>query len=62
MTPSDQIVQAVKNGQLLTSAADNLRAWLQAGLPAWAEQSLQELMARGEWSASRRVKNQTAAG
>lgn len=50
MTTSDQIVQAVKNGRLLTSAADNLRAWLQAGLPAWAEQSLLELMARGEWA------------
>lgn len=50
MTTSDQIVQAVKNGKLLTSAADNLRAWLQAGLPAWAEQSLHELMARGEWA------------
>ncbi|AOS45554.1 Phosphoglucomutase [Lacunisphaera limnophila] len=50
MTTSDQIVQAVKNGQLLTSAADNLRAWLQAGLPAWAEESLHELIARGEWS------------
>ncbi|HWA24689.1 MAG TPA: phospho-sugar mutase [Lacunisphaera sp.] len=50
MTPTDQIIQAVKNGQLLTSAADNLRAWLQGGLPDWAQQSLDELIARGEWS------------
>lgn len=50
MTTTEQIAAAVKGGQLLTSAADNLRAWLQAGLPAWAEQSLQELISRGEWS------------
>lgn len=50
MSVTDQIAQAVKNGQLLSSAADNLRSWLQAGLPAWAEQSLQELIARNEWS------------
>jgi phosphoglucomutase len=50
MSVTDQIAQAVKNGQLLSSAADNLRSWLQAGLPAWAEQSLQELISRGEWS------------
>lgn len=50
MSVTDQIAQAVKNGQLLSSAADNLRSWLQAGLPEWAQQSLQELIARGEWS------------
>jgi len=49
MSVTDQIAQAVKEGKLLSSAADNLRSWLQAGLPAWAEQSLQELIARGEW-------------
>src|SRR6187402_2136734 len=50
MSVTDQIAQAVKEGKLLSSAADNLRSWLQAGLPAWAEQSLQELISRGEWS------------
>jgi len=50
MTITDQLAQAVKNGQLLSTAADNLNAWLQAGLPAWAQESLAELMARGEWS------------
>src|SRR6478609_200593 len=49
MSVTDQIAQAVKEGKLLSSAADNLRSWLQAGLPAWAEQSLQELITRGEW-------------
>ena len=50
MSFTDQIAQAVKNGQLLSSAADNLRSWLQAGLPDWAQQSLEELITRGEWS------------
>src|SRR6187431_3127304 len=50
MSVTDQIAQAVKEGKLLASAADNLRSWLQAGLPTWAEQSLHELIARGEWS------------
>jgi phosphoglucomutase len=49
MNFSDQIAQAVKEGKLLSSAADNLRSWLQAGLPDWAQASLQELIARGEW-------------
>ncbi len=49
MNFSDQIAQAVKEGKLLSSAADNLRSWLQAGLPDWAQQSLQELVTRGEW-------------
>jgi len=50
MTSTDQILAAVKAGKLMTSAADNLNAWLTGGLPAWAQQSLQELIARGEWS------------
>ncbi len=50
MSVTDQIAQAVKEGKLLSSAADNLRSWLQAGLPDWAQQSLQELITRGEWS------------
>jgi phosphoglucomutase len=50
MTTTDKLAQAVKNGQLLSTAADNLNAWLQAGLPAWAQQSLLELIERGEWS------------
>jgi phosphoglucomutase len=50
MTPTDKISQAVRDGKLLTSAADNLNAWLKAGLPAWAQQSLAELIERGEWN------------
>jgi len=50
MNYSDQIALAVKNGQLMSSAAENLQAWCNAGLPVWAQQSLVELVARGEWS------------
>jgi phosphoglucomutase len=50
MTPTDQILAAVKAGKLMASAADNLNAWLAGGLPAWAQQSLLELIERGEWS------------
>lgn len=50
MMTTDQIAQAVKEGKLLSSAADNLRSWLQAGLPEWAQKSLEELITRGEWS------------
>ena len=50
MTPAEKIAQAAKEGKLLPSAADNLNAWLQAGLPGWAQQSLLELIGRGEWA------------
>ncbi|HEY0967264.1 MAG TPA: phospho-sugar mutase [Opitutaceae bacterium] len=50
MNPSDKISQAVRDGKLMASAADNLNAWLAGGLPAWAQQSLAELIERGEWS------------
>jgi len=50
MTPTDQISAAVTAGKLMASAADNLKAWLAGGLPAWAQQSLLELIERGEWS------------
>ena len=50
MNYSDQIALAVKNGQLMSSAAENLQVWFNAGLPVWAQQSLAELVARGEWS------------
>jgi phosphoglucomutase len=50
MNSTEQILAAVKAGKLMTSAADNLNAWLAGGLPAWAQQSLLELIERGEWS------------
>ena len=50
MNFTDKISAAVKDGKLMASAADNLNAWLQGGLPAWAQASLAELIERGEWS------------
>jgi len=50
MMPTEKIAQAVKDGKLLPSAAENLNAWLQAGLPDWAAKSMAELVERGEWS------------
>jgi phosphoglucomutase len=50
MTPPEKIAQAAKDGKLLPSAAENLNAWLQAGLPDWASRSMAELIERGEWS------------
>ena len=50
MNHPERISSAAKDGQLLPSAAENLNAWLKAGLPAWAQQSLVELIERGEWS------------
>jgi phosphoglucomutase len=50
MMPTEKIAQAVKDGKLLPSAAENLNAWLQAGLPEWAAKSMAELVERGEWS------------
>lgn len=50
MTHNEKINQAAKNGKLMASAADNLQVWFQAGLPDWAQQSLAELIERGEWA------------
>jgi phosphoglucomutase len=50
MTPTEKIAQAAKDGKLLPSAAENLNAWLRAGLPDWAAKSMAELIERGEWS------------
>lgn len=50
MTSVEKISQAVKDGKLMPSAAENLTAWFQAGLPAWAQESLAELIERGEWA------------
>jgi phosphoglucomutase len=49
MTQLDKISSAALAGRLLPGAAENLTAWRQAGLPAWAQQSLDELIERGEW-------------
>lgn len=51
MTPIPPVVaSAVASGQLLPSAAENLAAWLSADLPAWARESITELLAREAWS------------
>lgn len=50
MTSNEKIIQAAKDGKLLPSAVENLTAWSRGGLPAWAQQSLDELVERGEWS------------
>ena len=50
MTLSERIQSALQSGQLLPSAAENLNAWRQGGLPRWAQESLDELIERGEWA------------
>ena len=50
MNHTDKIASAVRDGKLMPSAAENLNTWLAAGLPAWAQQSLTELIERGEWT------------
>ncbi|MDO8540275.1 MAG: phospho-sugar mutase [Opitutaceae bacterium] len=50
MTTLDRITAAAKSGLLLPSTAENLAAFLAAKLPAWAEKSIDELVARGEWA------------
>ena len=42
---------ATKDGKLLVSAADNLRAWLGGGfLPDWARASIEELVTKEAWA------------
>ena len=49
MTLIQKIAEAGQAGKLLPGAVENLTAWLQADLPAWAQSSLAELIERGEW-------------
>ena len=50
MNPIASLKAAQTDGQLLESTAQNLTAWLEADLPAWAVSSIQELVDRKEWS------------
>ena len=50
MTTLEQIKSAAATGALLPGAVKNLTAFLGAGLPAWAVASIEELVARAEWS------------
>ncbi|MFT3870525.1 MAG: phospho-sugar mutase [Nibricoccus sp.] len=50
MTTLEKIQSAAKAGQLLASTNENLQAWLNAGLPAWAVASIDELVAQQAWA------------
>ena len=50
MSAPQKIAAAVAAGQLMPAAGENLTAWLRAGLPAWAQQSMAELVEAGAWS------------
>lgn len=50
MIPLASIQAAKKSGKLLPSAIENLSAWLEADLPAWAIAAITELVDRQEWS------------
>lgn len=50
MTTLEKIEAAGASGQLMSSAVENLRAFLGAGFPAWTEASIAELVEAGEWS------------
>jgi phosphoglucomutase len=49
MTTIESIKAAASGGQLLPAAAENLETFLKASLPAWAQQSIEELVARQAW-------------
>jgi phosphoglucomutase len=49
MTPHDRIEAAQRDGRLLPSAAENLRTFLGAGLPAWAQGAIEQLLAKEAW-------------
>ncbi len=49
MTIHDRISAAAKAGQLLPATAENIASFLAARLPAWAEQSIDELLMKGAW-------------
>jgi len=49
MTTLAKIQSAVAAGQLMPSTAENIAAFLAAGLPAWAKDSIDELIAQAAW-------------
>ncbi len=49
MSTLEKIQSAGSSGQLLPSTVENLSAWLAAGLPQWAADSIDELVAQGAW-------------
>jgi len=50
MTTLAKIQSAAAAGQLMPSTAENIAAFLAAGLPAWAKDSIDELIAKAAWS------------
>jgi phosphoglucomutase len=50
MSMIDDIRAAGQAGRLLAGSVRNLEAFLAAGLPAWAQESIAELVTRGEWA------------
>lgn len=50
MTQSDKIQSAVSAGSLLPAAAASMNSFLEAGLPAWAQASIAELVDGQRWS------------
>jgi phosphoglucomutase len=50
MTSTDPLAAAVAAGALMPSAAANIGAYLQAGLPAWATASINELIDQRAWA------------
>lgn len=50
MTTTERLEAARRAGRLLPAAADNLAAFLGAGLPDWARAAIEELVTREEWA------------
>ena len=50
MTTLDRIRAAGQAGQLLPASIENVTAFLAAGLPQWAQDSIGELVAQGAWA------------
>jgi phosphoglucomutase len=50
MTLSDHVESAVREGSLMPAAGANITSFLAAGLPAWAQASIAELVAAKAWS------------
>jgi phosphoglucomutase len=49
MTPSDQLKAAVLTGELMPASIANIASYLEAKLPAWAQESISELLERHAW-------------
>lgn len=50
MTTLERIKSAAQSGKLMPAAAENLAAFLAVKLPAWAQASIEELVAKEAWA------------